>query len=241
MKNFFNKKQFNNIFVIILICFFLFLIIYQLYLAINNDKFRGNYSKLVEGFKFNQINPQSPIDCSSNNLSAIYNAVVIDISNIGILYNDVNNINIAVNGLITDTSFNDASLNTITSTTIPSSSSDVTQICIAVNANMLNIPKINNNILSIYNVVTNISNGQTTTFNSLTANNKVHPVSPASSVKISNLCQAENINIKNINALNANALSLNSLVNRLQNNRTNQMNSQANSAMSLSNAVGISS
>jgi len=240
MKNWFNKKQFNNIFVVILIVFFSSLIIYQLYLAINNNKFRKNYSKLVEGFTFTRINLQAPIDCSSNNLSAIYNAVVTDISNIGILYNDVNNINIAVNGLITDTSFNSASINTITSPTI-TSSTDASQISIAVNTNMSNITTINNNILSIYNVVTNISNGQTITFNSLTTNQTL-PYSPASAVVISNICQAENININNINkALNTNTISLYGLVNKLQNNRTNKMNSQANSAMSLSNAVGISS
>jgi hypothetical protein len=139
-----------------------------------------------------------------------------------------------------DTSFNDASLNPITSPTTPSPK-DASQISIAVNTNMSNITTINNNILSIYNVVTNISNGQTSTFNSLTTNNRVQPFSPASNVIMSNLCQAESININNINALNANALSLNSLVNNLQTNKTTKINSQANSAMSLSNAVGITS
>jgi hypothetical protein len=250
MKTFLNIKQFNNIFVITLIVFFICLIIYQLYLAINNNKFHRNYSKLIEGL--GNITPQGNIDCSFNNLpNNIYNVIITDISNIQMLYNEVNNSGNQVIQMITNynsnpsnTSITTPTLNTISSPTI-SSSSDASGFCSAINQNVTNISTIYNNMQNIITSAQLLPNGQTevnnSVFQSLTNNNTVSPFSPASSVPISTLCQTENTNIGNINVLSGNTTSLNNLVTNLQTAQNNLSNNQYNTASTISSSVGINS
>jgi hypothetical protein len=248
MKNIFNKRQLNNICISVLIVLFSCLIIYQIYLAINNKQGK-KYSKLIEGFSMSTIIPQGYISCTSvtslpNNF---YTYVITDISNIEIIYDNVNGIAGQVNGLIsnynssqtnTSTSINNISLNTLTSPTI-SSSSNNSDLCNAININVNNISTINGYINTINNVLPELPNGEKATITSLNNNSSVNPCSPLQKIPISNLCQTENTNITNINHLNANTISLYNSVSSLQSAQTSQVSNAYPSATGLSSTVGI--
>lgn len=248
MKNIFNKKQFSNIFMSVLIVLFSCLIIYQLYLAINNKRGK-NYSKLIEGFSMSNITPQGPVPVSSTALpNNFYNVIITDISNISILNNNVNGISTDVNGMITknnninNTNIDAISLNTIASPSTITSSSNALDFCNAINTNLSNISTINGNIQTIFTSVNQLPGAQTENnppvFQSLTSNNPISGVN-ASNVPIGTVCQTENTNINNINVLNANTISLNNTVNNLQTIQSNQLKNQNQSATTISNAVGI--
>jgi len=252
MKNIFNKKQFSDIFILVLIILFSCLIIYQLYLAIDY-KPRKNYSKLVEGFNISNITSQGPSDCT-NLPNNYYDVIMTDISNIEILNNNVNNISNQVGGMITknnnvnNTNIPDISLNTIISPITITSSSDYSEYYASISNNNKNINTLNGNIETIYNAIQSLPNGESQiqqnppTFQSLTPNSITTTYSnstPATSQQLSTVCQPQNTNINNINVLNANMISLNNLVNNLQNTQNSQLAGQSNSAMTISNAVGI--
>ena len=255
MKNMFNKKQFNNICVLFLIVLFSCLIIYQIYLAINNyNKFDKNYSKLIEGLTLTSITAQGQIECSSNTLpSNIYTVVTTDISNIQLLYNEVTSIGGQAittiqkyNSNPNNTSVTSPTLNTISSfASTLTQTSDASDYCIAINQNVTNINLINENIEAIVNALQNLPDGQTeinnAVFQSITSNNSVTPYSPAQSVPISSLCQTENTNINNINVLSGNVSSLNNVLNNLQSTQSSQLNNQNNTAMAMSKPVGLTS
>lgn len=247
MKIFFNKKQFSNIFMLVLIVLFSCLIIYQLYLAINNKRHK-KYSKLVEGFNMNNISPQGPIATNSTTLpSNFYNVIMTDMSNIEILNNNINGIANQVDGMITNsnnvsnTTIANISLNTTSPPTI-TLSSNALDFCNAVNTNYSNITTMNENIQSIFTSLKQLPNGQTENnppvFQPLTTINYIQ-CGNASNVPITTICQTENTNINNINVLHANTISLNNTVNNLQTTQNNKFTSQSNSATTISSSVGI--
>jgi len=190
----------------------------------------------MEGFS--QINNQNPIDCNSDNLSnVIYDAVVIDISNISILSNDISNINRQLNALLSE-SDTSATLITISSPTLNESSS-ITDICNAIKTNNYNLNQLTTNINNVYNAALQIPNGQTTTFTALTSNNITNICAPENNINIPSLCNSENTNISNINTLSTNVMTLNSFVNTLQNDQKNKATNQNNSANTIANSVGV--
>lgn len=250
MKNTFNKKQFGDLCIIFLIVLFSCLIIYQIYLAISNyNKLDKNYSKLLEGL--GNITAQGSIPVASTLPSNIYTVVITDISNIQMLYNEITNIgNQAIstisnyNSNPSNTSVTSPSLNTIpTSTTTLTQSSDASDFCNAINQNVTNINLISETIQNIINALQNLPDGQTeinnAVFQTITSNTTVSPNSPASSVPISTLCQTENTNINNINVLSANTTSLNNVVTNLKSTQSSQLNNQNNTAMAMSQPVGL--
>jgi hypothetical protein len=255
MKNMFNKKQFNNICVLFLIVLFSCLIIYQIYLAINNyNKFDKNYSKLIEGLTLTSITAQGQIECTSNTLpSNIYTVVTTDISNIQLLYNEVTNIGSQAISIISkfnsnpnNTSVTSPSLNTISSfTTTLTESSNASDFCTAINTNLYNINLINENIEAITNAVQNLPDGQTeinnAVFQNITTNTAVSPCNSLQPNTISSICTAENTNINNINVLSANTTSLNNVVTNLQSTQSRQLDNQNNTAMAMSKPVGLTS
>jgi hypothetical protein len=201
------------------------------------------------------ITAQGNITCTSNTLpSNIYTVVTTDISNIQLLYNEVNTIGNQAITIITKSNSNPSNtsvtvptLNTIpTSTTTLTQSSNASDYCIAINQNVTNINLISETIQNIINAIQKLQpNGQTeinnAVFQSLTSNTTVSPNSPASSVPISTLCQTENTNISNINVLSANTTSLNNVVTNLQSAQNNQLNNQNSTAMAMSKPVGLTS
>jgi len=237
MKYFINRQLFNNIFVFFLICFFLFLIIYQLYLANKyNYHFRENHSKWMEGFS--QINNQNPIDCNSDNLSSVIsNAVEKDINNISILSNDITNTSSQLTPLLGESDTR-TKLNNITSPTL-NDSSTITDICNAIKTNRYNLSQLNTNINNIYQDALQISNGQTTTFTALTSNNITYPCAPENNINMTSLCSSENTNISSINTLSTNVMTLNNFVTTLQNDQKNKATNQNNSANTIANSVGV--
>jgi hypothetical protein len=249
MKNIFNKKQFSNIFILVLIVLFSCLIVYQLYLAINNKRGK-NYSKLIEGFNMSNITPQGPIECNSSTTlpSNFYNVIMTDISNIEILNNNINGIANQVDGMIknsnnvNNTTIADVSLNVISSSPTITSSSNALYFCNAVNTNYTNITTMNENIQSIFTSVEQLPSYQSENnppvFQPLTATNSIS-CGNAETVPISTVCQTENTNINNINVVHANTISLNNVVNNLQTTQNNQLKNQNQSAMTISNSVGI--
>ena len=244
----FNKKQFNDVCILVLIVLFSCLIIYQIYLAINNNKYGKNYSKLIEGL--GNITAQGKMSCDSNSLpSNIHNIIMTDISNIEILYNNVNSISSQVNVMIknnnansSNTYINDISLNTISSPTITATSDD-SSFCTAINTNLYNINLINENIGTIKTSVGQLPNGQNdlanAVFQSLTTNNSISPCSPISQIPISSLCLVENTNINNINVLSGNASSLNNVVTNMTNSQNNKLNNQYSTASTISSSAGV--
>jgi hypothetical protein len=159
MKNIFNKKlfdknHFSNVCIFILIVLFSCLIIYQIYLAINNKQDK-TYSKLIEGFSMANITSQGNIACTSTTSlpNNFYNVIITDISNIETLYNNVNGIGNQLNGIIntnnsnsSNTSVNTPTLNKITPPNTITSKSNAFDFCNVVNTNWHNINLINENI-----------------------------------------------------------------------------------------------
>jgi len=252
MKNTFNKKQFGDLCIMILIVLFSCLIIYQIYLAMSNyNKLDKNYSKLLEGL--GNITAQGNIPVATTLPNNIYTVVITDISNIQMLYNEVTNIgNQSIstisnyNSNPSNTSVTTPSLNTISSfTTTLTQSSDASDFCNAINQNVTNINLINETIQNIMNALQNLPDGQTeinnAVFQTITSNTTVSPNSPASSVPISTLCQTENTNINNINVLSANTTSLNNVLTNLQSTQSSQLDNQNNTAMAMSQPVGLTS
>jgi len=252
MKNTFSKKQFCDLCIMILIVLFSCLIIYQIYLAMSNyNKLDKNYSKLLEGL--GNITGQGNIPVATTLPSNIYTVVITDISNIQMLYNEVTNIgNQSIstisnyNSNPSNTSVTTPSLNTISSfTTTLTQSSDASDFCIAINQNVTNINLINETIQNIMNALQNLPDGQTeinnAVFQTITSNTTVFPNSPASSVPISTLCQTENTNINNIKVLSANTTSLNNVLTNLQSTQSSQLDNQNNTAMAMSQPVGLTS
>lgn len=252
MKNTFNKKQFNNICVLFLIVLFSCLIIYQIYLAINN-KHDKNYSKLIEGMTLTSITTQGSIPVASTLPSNIYTVITTDISNIQLLYNEVTNIGSQAISTISNynsnpnnTSVTAPSLNTISSfTTTITQSSNASDFCSAINTNLYNINLINENIEAIKNAVQNLPGGQTeinnAVFQSITTNTAVSPCNSTQSNTISSICTTENTNISNINILSGNVSSLNTVLNNLQSTQSSQLNNQNSTAMAMSQPVGLTS
>lgn len=244
----FNKKLFNNVCIVVLIVLFSCLIIYQIYLAIHYNKYGKNYSKLIEGL--GNIAYQGNITCGSNSLpSNIYTIIITDISNIEILYNNVNSIGSQVNGMITNNNANSSnpqisaiSLSTITSPTITSKSDD-SNFCTAINTNLYNINLINENIGAIKTSVGQLPNGQNAlanaVFKSLTTNSAVSPCSPISQIPISSLCWKENTNISNINILSGNASSLNNVVTSMTNSQKNLVSNQTKTGNDFAQSAGV--
>ena len=250
MKNTFNIKQFNNICVLFLIVLFSCLIIYQIYLAINNyNKLDKNYSKLIEGLT--SITAQGSIPVASTLPSNIYTVVTTDISNIQLLYNEVTNIgNQSIttiqnyNSNPNNTSVTSPSLNTISSfATTLTQTSDPSDFCTAINTNLYNINLINENIEAIVNALQNLPDGQTeinnAVFQTITSNSAVAPCNSSQPNPIPSVCTAENTNINNINVLSANTTSLNTVLTNLKSTQGSQLNNQNNTATAMSKPVGL--
>ena len=250
MKDVYIKNIFNNILVLVLIVSFLCLIIYQIYLAINN-KFHKNYSKLVEGLTSGGVfTPQSSITCTSNELpNTIYTVITNDISNNETLSSQVTSYANTINNLISNSNQSSSTkLQTITLTPLYSSpvittSSNYSAYCNAINTNSSNITIISDNINSVINGIKELPNGPTAlqniTFSTLTSNSIINPCSPIKSIIISSFCQAENINIQNINVLHGNVVSLGSAVNSLTSVQNQKTNNQMNGALTISSNYGL--
>jgi hypothetical protein len=250
-------KQLIDIFIIILIVLFLCLIIYQLYLATKRNINSDNYSKssIIEGFTMGKITPQQNISGDNNDFTSnLCNTLIVDISNIQILDNNIINIGNNVNGLITqynnsnpnNTPINNITLNTITTpATISCSSADntTTTYCSIINQNVTNINTINDNVQTTISIINQLPNGPSyinnAIFQTLTTNNTVSPCAPISAISLSTVRETENNNINNINILSANISSLNSVVTNIQNDQSNQINNANDVGTSLSNKVGI--
>ena len=255
MKNIFNKKlfdknQFSNLCIFILIVIFSCLIIYQIYLAIIHKQDK-NYSKLVEGFSMSNITPQGNIGCTNTTSlpNNFYNVIITDISNIETLYNNVSGIGKQVDGMIntnnsnsSNTSVNAPTVSNITSPNTITSGSNAFDFCNAINTNLSNINLINTNINNIFNSLKQLPNSESVTnntiFTSLTNVNNIQ-CQNQQNVPINTVCQTENTNISNINALHANTVSLNNAVTSLQNTQQNQANNQYKSASTISNYAGV--
>jgi len=217
----------------------------------NYNKLDKNYSKLLEGL--GNITGQGNIPVATTLPSNIYTVVITDISNIQMLYNEVTNIGSQSISTISNynsnpnnTSVTAPSLNTISSfTTTLTQSSDASDFCIAINQNVTNINLINETVQNIMNALQNLPDGQTeinnAVFQTITSNTTVFPNSPASSVPISTLCQTENTNINNIKVLSANTTSLNNVLTNLQSTQSSQLDNQNNTAMAMSQPVGLTS
>jgi len=253
MKFNFTKKKWINIFIIILIILFSYLICHELYyLAYNYSK-----STIKEGLTLQTIITQSTIDCSNVDLNSLCNTIVTDISNIQILDNNISTIGSSVNGLITTYNNNNTNQNSDQSSTIEtlklspinklpyfSCSTQNNDICININNNIKNINTINTNIQSIINTINQYPDGSgnmnSVTIQNITEQNSISPCPNSSNIVNSTICQIVNTNINNIYTLSSNIASLNNVVTNLQSDQKNQANQANNAGNNIASQVGIS-
>jgi len=253
MKNIFNKKlfdkkHFTNVYIFILILIFSSLIIYQIYLAIIHKQ-DTIYSKIVEGLT--PTIPQENIAFTSTTTlpDDYYKTIITDISNIEILYNNLNSIWTQVNGMINNNNANSSNtpINAPTQCNITpfntiTPESNTFDICNASNTATYNITTINGCITNIFNALQQFPNSESVTNNArFTTLPSINTISCGneSSVSAGTVGQTGNTIISDLNNLNGNTISLNNAVTALQNNQNSQANNQYKSASTISKSFGV--
>ena len=249
MKFIFTKKKWINIFIIILIILFSYLICHELYyLAYNYSK-----STIKEGLTLQTIITQSTIDCSNVDLNSLCNAIITDISNIQILDQNINTVVNKLNGFITyynktqnsdqSSSIETLKLSPINKLPYFSCSTQNNDICRNINNNIKNINTINTNIQSTINTINQFPDGSgnmnSVTIQNITEQNSISPCPNSSNIVNSTICQIVNTNINNIYTLIVNIASLNNVVTNLQNDQKDQANQASDQGSDITTRAGV--